>query len=294
MSYSSNSEHNRWVLRLAERLASHGIYVVFDQWDVGVGSDLGFFMSQGLKGTDRVVMVCSSAYVAKADAGVRGVGFETKIMTAQMLSDARSDHVVPVIRDNNGPTLVRTFVGSARYVDFRDDSAWDASCSELVRGLYGITPSRRPPLGPNPFAAGDDVLGAQAANFDVTKFSNSAPEGECEYAYEDNNGKFKVGEGEFGFTVMVTGANRNVIVYNDPEDIATVALAAESTLESLGPPESYDGSSRYRRAIVGDSFILINQNGWSAAFEVLSVTERATSHDGVPRFRFRYRIATKG
>jgi len=47
ISYSwSSSQHEQWVLDLAERLSNDGIVVVLDKWDIKEGQDKHVFMEQ--------------------------------------------------------------------------------------------------------------------------------------------------------------------------------------------------------------------------------------------------------
>lgn len=53
ISYSHDSEdHKAWVSKLATRLEQNGVHVIFDQWDITLGSDLTLFMEQGLTTAD--------------------------------------------------------------------------------------------------------------------------------------------------------------------------------------------------------------------------------------------------
>ena len=75
VSYShDNDEHKAWVLKLATDLRSHGVNAILDQWDLRLGSDLRFFMEQGLSNSNLVLCICSEAYVQKADSGRGGSG----------------------------------------------------------------------------------------------------------------------------------------------------------------------------------------------------------------------------
>ncbi|MGV2853023.1 toll/interleukin-1 receptor domain-containing protein [Glutamicibacter sp. AGC13] len=292
VSYSSADQHNDWVLRLSKRLVHNGIDVVLDQWDVRLGADLPHFMEQGLMGADRVIVICSDAYIAKANAGERGVGYEKKIITGDLMRLAVSDHVVPIIRDATSEKVLPTFLSGARYVDFRDDLEWDAKYEELLYDLYGQRVKAKPLLGPNPFAAGGVTLTAQQIRFDPTKYTSTTPTGNVTYPYENNNGHFVIGSGVEAFTIQVSTAGPGSIhVYNDPADIATIALAANTSLDEVGAPDEYDASSRSRTARVGDSVVMINTAGRVAAFEVLDVSTRATAADGIPQLSLRYAIA---
>lgn len=292
VSYSSANQHNDWVLRLSTRLVSNGVDVVLDQWDASLGSDLPHFMEQGLTGADRVIAICSDAYIAKADDGAKGVGYEKKIMTGDLIKDAVSNHIVPVIRDATAAKVVPIFLTGSRYVDFRNDLEWDAKYEELLYDLYGQRIKSKPPLGANPFAANGTTLTTQQVRFDPTKYTSKALRGTVTYPYENNNGQFVIGSGVEAFTIMVTSAGHgSVHVYNDPADIATIALAVNTGLDDVLPPEDYDSSSRSRTARVGDSIVIVNSAGRVAAFEILNVTIRETAADAIPRLNLRYAIA---
>lgn len=68
ISYShDNEQHKEWVAKLAGDLYSHGVNVIFDQWDLRIGSDLRFFMEQGLSESNLVLCICSENYVNKVN-----------------------------------------------------------------------------------------------------------------------------------------------------------------------------------------------------------------------------------
>lgn len=68
LSYSHDSQaHKDWVRKLAEDLRSQGVDATLDQWDLRAGADLVAFMEAGIRGADRVLMVCTGTYVRKAE-----------------------------------------------------------------------------------------------------------------------------------------------------------------------------------------------------------------------------------
>lgn len=292
ISYSSAPQHNTWVLRLATRLRGNGVDVVLDQWDAALGADLPHFMEQGLAGADRVIAVCSDAYISKANAGKKGVGYEKKIMTADLMDDAMEVRIVPVIRDATGGKVTPTFLRGARYVDFRDDSAEQSAYEELLHALYGRQLLAKPPLGPNPFAGSSAAATQQQIRFDPTSFQSTALDGEIIVPYERNNGQFVLGAGERSFTVKVSESGAgSTHVYSDPSGTASIALAVNTTLEEVRPAGEYDGSSRSRTARVGDCIVMINTTGHTAAFEIIEVTTRDTDPTQEGHLRIRYRVA---
>ncbi|MCX9525827.1 toll/interleukin-1 receptor domain-containing protein, partial [Vibrio cholerae] len=82
ISYSHDSaEHKSWVLDFATTLRNRGIDAVLDQWDLKPGDDLPHFMETELARCDYAILVCTETYVAKANAGKGGVGYEKMIVT---------------------------------------------------------------------------------------------------------------------------------------------------------------------------------------------------------------------
>lgn len=112
VSYShDNEDHRAWVLQLATRLRHNGVDTILDRWNLDLGKDVAAFIERGLSESNRVLCICSENYVRKANLKVGGVGYEKRIMTAEIMADLDTDWVIPVIRDNAGKDLVPTFFG---------------------------------------------------------------------------------------------------------------------------------------------------------------------------------------
>ena len=155
ISYSHDSqEHKRWVLDLATRLRSSGVDAILDQWELGPGSDLPHFMEQNLASAARVLMICTERYVAKANAGIGGVGYEKMIVTAELLKKIDSRDVIPVVRQN-GPAKVPIFLGTKMYVDLSSPDKFETGFDELLRDLLGAPLFSKPPIGSDPFRVVD-------------------------------------------------------------------------------------------------------------------------------------------
>src|SRR5437762_4903286 len=94
LSYSHDSElHKDWVLTLATRLVANGVNVLLDQWDLTLGSDLPRFIESGLTAADRILAVCTGAYVRKANDGIGGVGYEKMILTGHLMKTVTADRI---------------------------------------------------------------------------------------------------------------------------------------------------------------------------------------------------------
>lgn len=141
-----------WVRKLATDLRASGIDATLDQWDLKLGQDLAAFMSSGISIADRVLLVCSDQYVAKANAGTGGVGYERLIVTAEVIAAIDTKKFVPIVRSNKSKTKVPIALGSRLYIDFDDDTQYRQRLEELAREIHGVPALAKPPLGPNPFS----------------------------------------------------------------------------------------------------------------------------------------------
>lgn len=151
ISYSHDSQgHKKWVLDLATRLRNAGVDAVLDQWELGPGSDLAAFMERNLAKADRVLMICTEAYVEKANAGTGGVGYEKMIVTADLLKSIDSNKVIPVIRQS-GTRDVPTFLKTKIFIDLSRDDDFEFGFDELVRSLHNSPLFEKPPIANNPF-----------------------------------------------------------------------------------------------------------------------------------------------
>jgi hypothetical protein len=166
ISYSHDSVgHKQWVLMLATRLRAAGVDAILDLWELQPGADLPAFMEKNLIAADRVLMICSDNYVAKANAGTGGVGYEKMIVTADVIKSIDSNKLIPIIRQagtHNTPTFLRSKV----FLDLSRDDQFEFGFDELTRTLHGTPLLVKPPVQNVPFPelaaqpkqAGDPIL----------------------------------------------------------------------------------------------------------------------------------------
>ena len=153
LSYSHDShEHKQWVLQLATDLRANGIDAVLDQWDLKPGQDMAAFMQRGIVESDRVIVICSDAYVNKADGGAGGVGYERLIVTAELVQNIDTKKFMPIVRNNVSKTKTPIFLGPRLYIDFNQDTDYKDKFEELLREVHSSPALVKPPLGINPFS----------------------------------------------------------------------------------------------------------------------------------------------
>ncbi len=153
ISYSHDSdEHKQWVLKLSTKLIENGVNVILDQWELGAGDDITLFMENGVRDSDRVLVICTDAYVRKANAGEGGVGYERLIVTAQLAQNLGTKKFIPIIRQSSNEEKTPTFLATRKYIDFEDDSKFDEKFDELLHEIHDVLIIPKPRLGRNPLS----------------------------------------------------------------------------------------------------------------------------------------------
>ena len=295
VSYSHDHEdHIAWVLQLATRLRHNGVNAILDRWNLDLGRAVAAFIERGLSESNRVVCICSENYVSSANEKRGGVGYEKIIISAEIMSDANTDWVIPVIRNNASPELVPTFLGGCLYVDFRDDATYEEKYEQLLRSLLNEPILPVPPMGRNPFETIRDFANQKFLP-NSEKYVSPSPRGRVTFDYSNNNGRYFLGSSECMFeTDWNKSSDWNIQLLNDPSSIRTVAIAKDaSKIADIADARRYDGSSRIRRPNVGEIAVLQNANGYWAAIKVLRIRDDTRSDDR-DEVTFEYVIQTNG
>ena len=293
MSYAwEDDDHQAWVLQLATRLRSNGVDVVLDVWDTRLGSDLAFFMESGITSADRVIVICSDQYVAKANAPMGGVGYEKKMLTPRLMNNLGSELVIPVIRNRSSSPKMPSFLGAAKYIDFLDDTTYEERYAVLIHDIHGRQIQAVPPLGQNPFNLMPQGEVSNSLRDDGARYVSPAISGRVTFNYTNNSGNYVIGSGDMVFTVSLSTAGPGAIhLYRDPADIIAIALAPHiSTFAEVQDAGQFDSSSRSRTIREGDAAVLRNASGYYAVILIDRVVTRDTALDGQPQMDFRYSI----
>jgi len=141
----------QWVTTLASRLMNDGVAVTLDVWEVSVGDSIPNFMERGVRRSDRVIIVCTDEYVRKANAPEGGVGYESMMVTAEIVSNLGTKKFIPLVRNVSGTEKTPDFLLGRRYVDLSDDSDYEKGYEVLLKELHKQPPQEKPRLGRNPF-----------------------------------------------------------------------------------------------------------------------------------------------
>jgi len=295
ISYShDNDEHKEWVFKLAKRLRSNGVDVSLDRWNLTLGSDLTAFMERVISKSDRIICICSEAYVNKTNEISGGAGYEKRIMTAKLLKNLNADWVIPLIKNNSSNEKVPIFLSSEYYISFEDESSYELKYQELLRDLLNEPAIPIPPIGPNPFKNIKD-FSEQIFIADTEKYVSPSFNGRVTFDYSNNNGRYFIGQGKLMFELRFSKASDQCIhLYKDSDSVISVALANDKdNTNGIEDARAYDSSSRARSPKINQIAIVQNRNGFYAAIKIVSIKDDSRGAD-FDEVVFDYIIQTNG
>lgn len=155
ISYSWHPDENKEnVISIAERLCYDGIDVILDVWDLKEGRDKYQFMEQMVNNPDvkKVLLMCNSDYVKKANSKKGGVGTESLIISDEIYSNTKQEKFIPIIleKDDKGQPIVPTFVKTRIYIDLSDIDYFEDEYEKLLRNLLDKPIYNKPAIGKPP------------------------------------------------------------------------------------------------------------------------------------------------
>lgn len=132
ISYShDDEEHKKWVDKLASDLKSANIKVKTDN-DIRFGEDTTLFMERNIKEADRVLVILTPKYKAKADNRINGVGYETGIITSELVDDQVSIKFIPIIRKGTKNESYPTYMANRWGANMVDDTSYDEILERII------------------------------------------------------------------------------------------------------------------------------------------------------------------
>lgn len=289
ISYSHDSkEHEEWVLKIATNLMKHGVEVILDQWDLKLGSDLRFFMEAGLSNANMVLCICSEEYVKKVDDGHGGAGYEGMIMTQPLLTDSNQQFIIPIVRNNSSNQKVPKAFGSKTYIDFSDDKQYMDNYKKLLERIYLEDDKKKPTLGENPFNNNLAKCINEKKRIESIKYYSPSMRGKVNFYFDNNNGKYFIGNGDYLFETKWSRAGNDSIYA-----MGNIGYKkGESVFPKLKELMEFDFSSTTRCIRTGEIIIFVNDKENFAAIKVGQV--KSSSH-GYPQdeLNFEYYIYDK-
>ncbi len=154
ISYAWETDEDNRVLRLAQKLISDGIDVVFDKWDLQPGQDIYYFMESMIRDPeiDKVLIICDKHYKDKADQRQGGVGNETSIVSREVYCSVSQEKFIPILfeKDKSNKEYIPVYLSALLYIDLCDGNLEGEQYIKLIRHIYNEPEYIKPPLGKKP------------------------------------------------------------------------------------------------------------------------------------------------
>ena len=127
ISYSWDDEsHKEWVKNLADVLIDNGVDVVLDQYEVQAGANISYFMEKSLVESEKVLIIFTENYQAKATQRKGGVGIEYSILNAEVCQNIiNNKKYIPILRSGSIQTSVPPFMRQFISIYMTEDSKYN-------------------------------------------------------------------------------------------------------------------------------------------------------------------------
>lgn len=145
-----NESHKKWVLFLAERLLADGVEIIFDRYDLKLGSNNNYFMEK-IQTASKVILIMTPEYKIKADNRTSGVGYEYQIITTEISKTiAQNSKFIPILKSGKKEDSIPMFLQSFLYLDLTDEKLFEEKYLEFLKNIYDEPLLSKPQKGKRP------------------------------------------------------------------------------------------------------------------------------------------------
>ncbi len=123
--------------------------VKLDGWELEPGDQIPHFMEHAIHKNDHVLIVCTQAYKEKSDNRAGGVGYESNIISAEVLEKANHKKFIPVLKSGEMDEAIPNSLKGKYYIDLSDEKKYRINYPDLLTTLLG-TRKKAPPIGSMP------------------------------------------------------------------------------------------------------------------------------------------------
>lgn len=128
-----SDEHKEWVYKLVTDL-SEEFEIKIDQ-KLPLGIELTQFMESSIANSDKVLIIATPEYKNRADNRVRGVGYETSLITDELVTEKNKIKFIPIIRIGSKETSYPSYLGSRKGLDMTNDDKYQENLEVLRENL---------------------------------------------------------------------------------------------------------------------------------------------------------------
>lgn len=131
-----DEEHKNWVKKLAKDLSE--LFTVKIDQELPYGVELTQFMEQAIASSDKVLIITTPEYKHRADNRIRGVGYETSLITDDLVTDQNRIKFIPVIRKGTRESSYPRYLGTRKGADMTDDLKYTEMLEDIKNNLLSF------------------------------------------------------------------------------------------------------------------------------------------------------------
>lgn len=128
-----DAAHQKWVMNLVNDLRPK-FNVLIDE-DQPLGVELGKFMEESVANADKVLVIATPMYKERADERIRGVGYETSLISEDIVTDQNRIKFIPIIRKGSKETSFPRCLGNRKGLDMTDNEKYNERLEQLIANL---------------------------------------------------------------------------------------------------------------------------------------------------------------
>lgn len=128
--WGKKEEYKPWVKKLADGLENE-IAVILDQNELGFGSHLTRFMTNGIEDSDRILVILTPLYKEKSRALKGGTAFEEAIISTELLGDIDGRKIIPILKEGDKNSSAPLSLKGLIYCDMTDNNLFQIRVAEL-------------------------------------------------------------------------------------------------------------------------------------------------------------------
>ena len=93
------------------------------------------FMEWAVATSDKVLIITTPEYKDRADNRKHGVGYETSLITDDLVNDQNRIKFIPIIKKGTKETAFPRYLGSRKGLDMTNKDSYQEQLEELVKNL---------------------------------------------------------------------------------------------------------------------------------------------------------------
>ena len=129
-----DSSHKTWVHKLAKDLQNAGFDIIIDIKQ-SLGTEINRFMEQTIKKADKVLIIATPEYKKRADDREGGVGYETTLITNDLINEQNRIKFIPLIRKGKKETCFPIYLGNRKGLSIGEIDNYENALNELIENI---------------------------------------------------------------------------------------------------------------------------------------------------------------